>query len=141
MLRTIACFALLAATFPALADCLPDIEGWIQIEAEVVSCKRVNAPAPEAGQLLRVKIRKPTASLEGCLPQGCAEEKSYAPYVQFLGNTRSVFFRASSGAKCKNISKNTPLKVAVVDQCCDTIPHRGLCKLPGPVVQLLRAEF
>ena len=141
MPRIFASFLMLALSNSATADCLPALEGWIELRGEVAACKRVKAPRPSREPFFRIELLRPTAQLHGCDDDACLAEAIYLQYAGFLEGLSVFFVPASSGATCEALIGQAKLVAKVSHQCCDTIPHRGKCALGGPILEPVTNEF
>lgn len=132
VMRSIIAIAMLAALpLQSQADCLPAIDGWVKLQATVNSCKVVRAPRPALGSYLKLKVSGVTASVAGCTG-GCEGVEYYQSYLRAL-ESQSHIFVSTQAATCKTVEvgKSIPFRVSV--QCCDTLPHQGLCRFRGPL--------
>ncbi len=130
-----AALAILVISAPVKGDCLPSIEGSIQATFLVNSCRMVKAPRPDRRPLIRLSVSelKARASPE---PGDSAESiSSYDHYVAILGQKRHLFVDAAGGATCADFPTGTEHTATIEILCCDTIPHKGICALAGPLIR------
>lgn len=141
MTRLLALLAAIVVSSPATADCPPPFEGWIQLHGEVAACRQVRAPRPSREPFLRLRLDSPAASVQDCEGRECLGLAHYESYAESLEDRELFFVRAREGVSCSSIQQTRRLAARVTYQCCDTIPHRGVCALGGPVIELVADEL
>lgn len=141
MPRVVASLLLLALPLTAAADCLPPLEGRLEVRGEVASCKSVKAPRPSREPFLRVELSRTSARVLGCDDGSCLAESLYTAYASLLEESSLFFVPASSGATCQSLLSHAELVAELPYQCCDTFPHRGKCALGGPILLPVANEF
>jgi hypothetical protein len=134
-MKTLASVLILATAQLAHADCLPPIDGSLDVVAEPISCKVIKTPAPETGTLLEIAVRNSKVALR-CNVAICRGSEHYEFYIRHLNSQSQIFSEASEQTTCSKVMAQPTLKARVVVQCCDTLPHEGTCSLNGPLVKL-----
>ncbi|MDX1556525.1 MAG: hypothetical protein R3212_10905 [Xanthomonadales bacterium] len=135
MKRLLAALLLCALGSPAAADCLPFPEGGIELRGVVTSCQVVRAPPPADESLLQLHMDSPSALILDCGERECLPPSLHAPYLDLLEGRDLFFLRAGEGISCSTVQVEQPLVARVMNQCCDTVPHRGFCAVDGPVLE------
>lgn len=135
MFRLFAYLLFIALPLQATADCLPPLEGWLELRGEIVSCRSVKAPRPSGAPFLRVELRSPTATIRDCENEACPGESMYERYARALEERTLFFVQESSVETCGRLRSSQVLVAKVAYRCCDTIPHRGVCALSGALLE------
>ncbi|KFN50124.1 hypothetical protein [Arenimonas composti] len=140
---TRAMFAAFALALPALfavgaawADCPPLPAGAVELSFEVRRCTTVRAPWPDRRRLLRIEVADPGVRLLADSGEEIAAAGHDAVLVEGLRATRVLYVDAGAGAHCGEHPVGAARSATLQPACCDTLPHRGTCRLPGPVVVL-----
>ncbi len=140
MQRTILIILAVLTPSIALADCLPEIDGWLQIKSKVLSCKTVRAPKPAQDEYLGFELSEPSVSIQDCNSGGCSGSELYSRYIGYLENSGHAFLPKIDNVSCENVGVNGTITAKIVVQCCDTIQHQGTCKLQGPIIELTESN-
>lgn len=128
--------ALVAMSSGAQADCLQVIEGSMLAVFRITACRSVDAPKPDGRPLLRLSVAELGVHV---LPGPGDDDEVLSPYrkhAALLERSQYLFVEARQGVDCKTLTRGEVHVAAVDARCCDTLPHRGVCALPGPLVSL-----
>lgn len=118
------------------ADCLNPMKGAVEASLQVQSCRIVTAPRPDKRRLARIRVSG--LDVQTVLDPTDDPEvlTSYAPLVENISTSRVVYVEVRSDEGCASFPEGRQVVASIQVLCCDTIPHRGLCALPGPIVRL-----
>lgn len=102
----------------------------------ITACRSVDAPKPDGRPLLRLSV----AELGLHVLPGPGDDddvlSAHRQYAALLEPGKTLFAEVRPGVDCKTLPREE-VHVAVVEaHCCDTLPHKGVCALPGPLVSL-----
>lgn len=119
----------------ARADCLVPLQGVVEASFGVQSCRITQAPRPDKRRLVRIRVE----NLAVRIVAGPTDDpESLAGYEGFAANIRSartVYVESDGEDACASFPAGRHVVASVEVMCCDTIPHRGLCALTGPIVR------
>lgn len=119
----------------ARADCLTPLQGVVEAAFQVESCRVAAAPRPDKRRLARIRVSGLAVRTVPDLADAPEVVSSYGPFVENIRTSRTVYVELGSDDACASFPKGRQVVASVEVMCCDTIPHRGLCALPGPVVR------
>jgi hypothetical protein len=126
---------LLVLAGEARADCLVPMRGVVEASFEVQSCRIANAPRPDKRRLARIRVASMSVRTVPDSADALEVVSSYATFVASLSTARTVYVEVVSKDACASFPEGREVVASVAVMCCDTIPHRGLCALPGPIVR------
>lgn len=131
---------LVAVAGHAQADCLPPLAGAIEATFTVQACRETRAPRPDRRRLLRFSASDVEVNARPVPTDDVESIASYDALIAGLAGRRFLYAEAVAPTACKDYPAGTRLVATVVVQCCDTLPQRGLCALPGPLVRPVVGE-
>jgi len=127
--------ALVGLTGEAQADCLMPMQGVVEATFQIESCRIVKAPRPDKRRLARIRTTDLTVRTVPDSADAPELVSSYEAFVANISSARTVYVEADSKNDCASFQKGRQVVASVEVMCCDTIPHKGLCALPGPIVR------
>lgn len=119
----------------AWADCLAPMQGVVEASFQVKSCRIIKAPRPDKRMLARIRVIGLNVRAISDATDDPVLVSSYGMLVSNIKSSRTVYVDAGSDDACASFPKGRRVVSSVEVICCDTIPHRGLCALPGPLVR------
>lgn len=127
--------ALAALAGEARADCLMPLQGVVEATFQVESCHIVKAPRPDKRRLARIRTTGLAVRTVPDLADSPENVSSYGAFVAGISSARTVYLEADSTDACASFPDGRQVVASVEVLCCDTLPHKGLCALPGPIVR------
>lgn len=127
--------ALVGLAGESRADCLSPMQGGVQVSFQVQSCRIVTAPRPDKRKLVRIRVANlavRTAPGSGDAPEVVSSYEMIAPSIS---SARTVYVESGAKSGCAPFPEGRQVVASAATTCCDTIPHKGLCALPGPIVR------
>ena len=126
--------ALVGLTGVARADCLVPMQGVVVASFQVESCRIAMAPRPDKRRLARIRTTDLTVRTVPNSADSPEIVSSYGAFVANISSARMVYLEADSKDACASFPKGRQVVASVEVTCCDTLPHKGLCALLGPIV-------
>lgn len=111
------------------------MQGVVEASFQVRSCNITKAPHPDKRKLARIRVANLAVHTVPDSADAPEVVSSYETFVSNISSARTVFVELGADDTCSTFQKGRQVVASVEVMCCDTIPHKGLCALPGPVVR------